>query len=148
MYRPSSKLSGKPRIVRRSELPPPPFHLELALRSAGVVSARHPLPLRNLEKRGRRGGTNVFPCLFIVLCSNDREENEKSGIPDYPARNKASFRNEQGSEKLEIRASHAGGKEEGRKEEGKIKEEGSGREFCRRFEKLPTIPRSRGVERN
>lgn len=128
----------------------------------------HPLPSTSSQRSGprvlyrrailspcatwKRGdeeeGTNVFPCLFIVLCSNDREENEKSGIPDYPARNKASFRNEQGSEKLEIRASHAGGKEEGRKEEGKIKEEGSGREFCRRFEKLPTIPRSRDVERN
>lgn len=44
------------------------------------------------------------------------------------------------------------GREKGGEKEGEIKkeggEEGSGREFCRRFEKLPTIPRGRGVERN
>lgn len=86
-----------------------------------------------------------------MLGSNDREENERlreiwnSQIIQLGIKNKVSETNR---DPKNSRASHAGGKEEGRKEEGKIKEEGSGREFCRRFEKLPTIPRSRGVERN
>lgn len=148
MYRPSSKLSYRPPI----QLPPSPFHLELALtdRSAGVALAHHPLPLRNLdtvEKRGRRGGTNVFPCLFIG--SNDRrllcrEEygNSVHGIKRISERTGIRWRTRDTSVPV------LAGEKKGREEEGKIKEEGSGREFCRRLEKLPTIPRSRGVERN
>lgn len=151
MYRPSSKLSYRPPI----QLPPSPFHLELALtdRSAGVALAHHPLPLRNLdtvEKRGRRGGTNVFPCLFIersetTLSRRVREFSSRIiqlGIKRISERTGIRWRTRDTSVPV------LAGEKKGREEEGKIKEEGSGREFCRRLEKLPTIPRSRGVERN
>lgn len=150
MYRPSSKLSGKPRIVRRSVASTPSLPPRVSAQVRGCCIGAPSSPLAQLEKEGTKRRDERFP-LFIHRARLERSRRKRETTRNLEFRiiqlgiKRVSETNR---DPKNSRASHAGGKEEGRKEEGKIKEEGSGREFCRRFEKLPTIPRSRGVERN
>lgn len=147
MYRPSSKLSGKPRIVRRSVASTPSLPPRVSAQVRGCCIGAPSSPLAQLGKEGTKRKGRTFSPVYSS-CSARTIEKKTRNLEFRIIQLGIKRVSETNRDPKNSRASHAGGKEEGRKEEGKIKEEGSGREFCRRFEKLPTIPRSRDVERN
>lgn len=87
MYRPSSKLSGKPRIVRRSVASTPSLPPRVSAQVRGCCIGAPSSPLAQLGKEGtKRKGRTFSPVYSSCSARTIEKKTRNLEFSDYPAR--------------------------------------------------------------